>query len=128
MLGFIPWERRKAFKMSFSIVMGQKSQMWTDLPAIESFRLNQCIYEIGEESFRARWMNWWTCSMCVRCSKCRYAVVAGERMKMELIASLLHRPRVLLLDERPSVWTSFHSAGSGILFGTIMNRPVPQWL
>lgn len=99
-LGFIPWERRKAFKMSFSIVMGQKSQMWTDLPAIESFRLNQCIYEIGEESFR-RTLDELVDLLDVR-SLLKVQVrrlSLGERMKMELIASLLHRPRVLLLDE-----------------------------
>jgi ABC-2 type transport system ATP-binding protein len=74
--------------------------MWTDLPAIESFRLNQCIYEIGEESFR-RTLDELVDLLDVR-SLLKVQVrrlSLGERMKMELIASLLHRPRVLLLDE-----------------------------
>ncbi|MBP7402840.1 MAG: ATP-binding cassette domain-containing protein [Clostridia bacterium] len=99
-LGFVPWERRKAFKMAFSIVMGQKSQLWTDLPAIESFRLNQCIYEIEEDAFR-RTLDELTDLLDVR-SMLKVQVrrlSLGERMKMELIAALLHRPRVLMLDE-----------------------------
>jgi ABC-2 type transport system ATP-binding protein len=99
-LGYVPWERQKAFKMSFSIVMGQKSQLWFDLPAIESFRLNQCIYEIGEREFRAA-LDELTDLLDVR-SLLKIQVrrlSLGERMKMELIASLLHKPQVLFLDE-----------------------------
>ena len=99
-LDFIPWERRKAFKMRFSIVMGQKSQLWFDLPAIESFRLNQCIYEIEENAFR-RTLDELTGLLDVRdMLKVQVRRLSlGERMKMELIASLLHQPQVLFLDE-----------------------------
>ncbi len=99
-LGYVPWERRKAFKMAFSIVMGQKSQLWVDLPAIESFRLNQCIYEIPEDRFR-KTLDELTDLLEVR-SLLKVQVrrlSLGERMKMELIASLLHEPKVLMLDE-----------------------------
>jgi ABC-2 type transport system ATP-binding protein len=99
-LGYIPWERHKSFKMNFSIVMGQKSQLWFDLPAIESFRLNQCIYEIGEKVFQAS-LDELTDLLDVReLLKIQVRRLSlGERMKMELIASLLHRPQVLFLDE-----------------------------
>lgn len=99
-LGYVPWERKKAFKMAFSLVMGQKSQLWIDLPAIESFRLNQCIYEIDGQKF-GQTLDELTELLDVR-SLLKVQVrrlSLGERMKMELIASLLHRPQVLFLDE-----------------------------
>ena len=49
--GYVPWERKKEFKMQFSIVMGQKSQLWWDLPANESLYLNKCIYELEEKPY-----------------------------------------------------------------------------
>jgi ABC-2 type transport system ATP-binding protein len=52
-LGIIPWERKKAFKMQFAIVMGQKNQLWWDLPANESLYLNKCIYEIEDREYQA---------------------------------------------------------------------------
>ncbi len=52
-LGFTPWERKKAFKMQFAIVMGQKNQFWWDLPANESLYLNKCIYEIEDRTYQA---------------------------------------------------------------------------
>jgi hypothetical protein len=51
--GYIPWERKEGFKRSFALVAGQKSQLWTDLPAIESLNLNKCIYEIPDEQYKA---------------------------------------------------------------------------
>ena len=53
MLGYVPWERKKAFKMQFSIVMGQKNQLWWDLPANESLYLNKCIYEIDDREYKS---------------------------------------------------------------------------
>lgn len=99
-LGYVPWERKKAFKMNFSIVMGQKSQLWFDLPAIESFRLNQSIYEIDDNAF-SHTLDELTDLLDVR-SMLKVQVrrlSLGERMKMELIAALLHRPKVMFLDE-----------------------------
>ena len=52
-LGFVPWERKKAYKMQFAIVMGQKNQLWWDLPASESLYLNKCIYEVEDRSYQA---------------------------------------------------------------------------
>lgn len=99
-LGYVPWERKKAFKMNFSIVMGQKSQLWFDLPALESFRLNQCIYEIDDTTFQHT-LDELTDLLDVReMLKVQVRRLSlGERMKMELIASLLHKPKVMFLDE-----------------------------
>lgn len=99
-LGFIPWERRNEYRRRFALVMGQKNQLWWDLPAIESFALNREIYQVERRDFQAR-LDELTALLDVR-DKLRVMVrelSLGERMKMELIASLLHAPSVLFLDE-----------------------------
>ena len=99
-LGHVPWERKKAFKMNFSIVMGQKSQLWFDLPAVESFRLNQCIYEIDDRTFQHTLEELTELLDVKAMLKVQVRRLSlGERMKMELIASLLHKPKVMFLDE-----------------------------
>ena len=52
-MGYTPWERKKDFKMQFAIVMGQKNQLWWDLPANESLYLNKCIYEIDDKVYQS---------------------------------------------------------------------------
>jgi ABC-2 type transport system ATP-binding protein len=99
-LGFIPWERPDAFRRRFSLVMGQKNQLWWDLPAGDSFQLHREIYSLPTESFN-RTLGDLTELFGVR-ELTRQPVrelSLGERMKMELIASLLHEPQLLLLDE-----------------------------
>jgi ABC-2 type transport system ATP-binding protein len=99
-LGYTPWERADAFRRQFSLVMGQKNQLWWDLPAADSFSLHQEIYSIPEAEFRQT-LGELTELLGVE-KLTRQAVrelSLGERMKMELIAALLHRPRLLLLDE-----------------------------
>ncbi len=99
-LGFTPWERRKDFKKQIAIVMGQKSQLWWDLPAVESFALNRAIYELDERAYRSS-LDELTELLEVRelLGVQVRRLSLGERMKMELIAALLHRPRVMFLDE-----------------------------
>jgi len=99
-MGFVPWERENAYRRRFALVMGQKNQLWWDLPAAESFRLHQQIYAIEPESFRE------THDELVDLLDVRRLLnqpvrelSLGERMKMELIAALLHSPEVLFLDE-----------------------------
>lgn len=99
-MGYVPWERKKDFKMRFAIVMGQKSQLWWDLPAIESFALNRHIYEVGEAEYRNT-LGELTELLDVKdlMGVQVRRLSLGERMKMELIASLLHKPEVMFLDE-----------------------------
>ncbi len=99
-LGYTPWERKKAFKMQFAIVMGQKNQLWWDLPANESLYLNKCIYEIDDQTYAA------TLAELTELLDVRdllnvqvRRLSLGERMKMELIAALIHKPRLIFLDE-----------------------------
>ncbi|NOS99278.1 MAG: ABC transporter ATP-binding protein [Phycisphaerales bacterium] len=99
-LGFVPWQRRNAYRRQFSLLMGQKNQLWWDLPASESFRLHQAIYGIEERQF-ARVCGELTALLKVTdlVNQPVRELSLGERMKMELIAALLHSPRVLFLDE-----------------------------
>jgi ABC-2 type transport system ATP-binding protein len=99
-LGFRPSDRADAFRRQFALVMGQKNQLWWDLPAVDSFELHREIYSIPTAEFR-RTVGELTELLGVG-DLTRQAVrelSLGERMKMELIAALLHQPRLLLLDE-----------------------------
>ncbi len=99
-LGYVPWERKKEFKMQFSIVMGQKNQLWWDLPANESLYLNKCIYELDDAVYQ-RTLDELTELLDVKdLMKVQVRRLSlGERMKMELIAALIHNPKVIFLDE-----------------------------
>lgn len=99
-LGYVPWERKDAMKRQISLLMGQKNALWWDLPARESLELNRAIYEIPRADFQ-RSVDELTEMLDVR-SQLDVMVrelSLGQRMKMELIAALLHRPKVLFLDE-----------------------------
>lgn len=99
-MGFDPWEKRNDYKRQFSLVMGQKNQMWWDLPVMESFLLNKAIYGVPQKEFQE------SLDELVDLLDIRKVLdiqvrklSLGERMKCELAASLLHRPRILFLDE-----------------------------
>ena len=99
-LGYTPWERADGYRRQFALLLGQKNQLWWDLPARESLELNAKIYGIPRESFD-RTVSEMTELLMVK-DKLNVMVrelSLGERMKMELIAALLHQPKVLLLDE-----------------------------
>lgn len=99
-LGFVPWERHDAMKRQFSLLMGQKNALWWDLPARESLELNRAIYGIEKGAF-SKIVGGLTELLDVgdKLDVMVRELSLGERMKMELIAALLHSPRVLFLDE-----------------------------
>jgi ABC-2 type transport system ATP-binding protein len=99
-LGYVPWERDNAYRRRFALVMGQKNQLWWDLPAAESFRLHQQIYHIDPEQYQRK-QDELVDLLGVRTllNQPVRELSLGERMKMELIAALLHSPDVLFLDE-----------------------------
>ena len=99
-LGYTPWDRKPAFQKQFSLVMGQKNQLWWDLPAIESFILNKEIYEVPDAQYKK------TLDELVELLDVKDVLKVqvrklslGQRMKMELIAALIHSPKILFLDE-----------------------------
>ena len=98
--GFDPTKRENAYRRIFALVLGQKNQLWWDLPAIESFNLLKAIYALDTVEYR-KTLDELVDLLDVR-GKLDVMVrelSLGERMKMELIAALIHRPRVLFLDE-----------------------------
>ncbi len=99
-LGFDPWKREKRYQKQFSIVMGQKNQLWWDLPASESFALNRDIYEIEPKTYKKN-LNELVELMGLRelLDIPVRKLSLGERMKCELVAALLHQPGILFLDE-----------------------------
>ncbi|HOF08508.1 MAG TPA: ATP-binding cassette domain-containing protein [Opitutaceae bacterium] len=98
--GHDPSQRATAYRRLFALVLGQKNQLWWDLPAIESFHLLRHIYGLDAADYR-KTLDELVDLLGVRekLSTQVRELSLGERMKMELIAALLHRPRVLFLDE-----------------------------
>jgi len=99
-LGFDPWNRKEAFLKQISLVMGQKNQLWWDLPPRETFILNKEIYQIPEAKFKKVFNNLTEILEVEDILDIQVRKLSlGQRMKCELIASLLHSPKVLFLDE-----------------------------
>ena len=99
-IGYSPWKRDYGYRRRFSLVMGQKNQLWWDLPAQESFELHREIYRIEPGEFAGR-VEELTSLLDVAdlVDQPVRELSLGERMRMELIAALLHAPDVLFLDE-----------------------------
>ena len=99
-LGFEPRRRDVAFLKQITLVMGQKQQLLWDLPALDSFLVNQAIYEIPDDIYRATMREFTDVLGLAGILKKQVRKLSlGERMKCELAAALLHRPQVLFLDE-----------------------------
>src|SRR5258708_130460 len=99
-LGYTPFERKKDFLKQISLVMGQKNQLWWDLPPIDTFLLNKEIYEISDMWFKKVLDD---LTGLLELEDILHVQVRklslGQRMKCELAAALLHSPKVLFLDE-----------------------------
>lgn len=99
-LEFDPWDKRPEFLKQISLVMGQKNQLWWDLPAIETFELNRAIYDLPKREYEE---NLRELIELVEVEKLISTPVRklslGQRMRMELVAALLHKPKVMFLDE-----------------------------
>jgi len=99
-LGYNPWDRRPEFQKQFSLVMGQKNQLWWDLPALDSFILNKEIYEIPQAQFNKILKQLTNMLDLKKILKIQVRKLSlGQRMKCELVSALLHSPKVLFLDE-----------------------------
>lgn len=99
-LGYTPYERKKNYLKQIALVMGQKNQLWWDLPAMETFLLNKEIYEISTQKFKEVLSELTNLLQVEDLLKVQVRKLSlGERMKCELIAALIHSPKVLFLDE-----------------------------
>ncbi|MGA3291784.1 MAG: ATP-binding cassette domain-containing protein [Candidatus Microgenomates bacterium] len=99
-LEYNPWERKPEFLKQISLVMGQKNQLWWDLPAIETFELNRAIYEIPTQTYRETLNELIELLDIGKLLKTPVRKLSlGQRMRMELTAALLHKPKILFLDE-----------------------------
>ncbi len=99
-LGYEPWKRQKEYQKQFALVMGQKNQLWPDLPAMDSFVLNKEIYGLSDKEFKKNLSELVDVldiknSLAIQVRK----LSLGQKMKCELAAALLHSPKVLFLDE-----------------------------
>jgi ABC-2 type transport system ATP-binding protein len=99
-LGHVPWKRPKEFLKNFSLVMGQKNQLWWDLPLYDSLLLQRDIYEMKEADFQASLEELTTLLDLQEFLKVQVRKLSlGQRMRGELAAALIYRPKVLFLDE-----------------------------
>ena len=98
--GYNPWDRNHNFLRNISVVRGQKNQLWWDIPASESFLLNKHIYNLDDTQYKEtldELIEYLDVKDKINIKVRRLSL--GERMKMEIIAALLHRPKIILLDE-----------------------------
>ncbi|MGE3611133.1 MAG: ATP-binding cassette domain-containing protein [Bacteriovoracaceae bacterium] len=99
-MGEKPWLRSNEYRRQMSLIMGQKSQVWWDLPALDSFLLLKEIYQIDDHQYKKN-LEFLADTLMIKDQlKTQVRRLSlGERMKVELMAALLHSPKVIFLDE-----------------------------
>ena len=99
-MGFVPWEERIRYVKHIGVVFGQKSQLWWDIPAADTFELHSELYDIPKREFAAR-LNYMVDSLEIGeiIKKPVRQLSLGERMRCELVLALLHKPKIVFLDE-----------------------------
>ena len=121
-LGYVPWERDYNYLRQMAIVMGQKNQLWWDLPAIDSYNLLQAIYDLPDKQYKKNLdMMVEVLDMKTLLTKRLRNMSLGERMKCELAASFLHDPKVVFLDE-PTIGLDVVSSRAIRMFLKMMNE------
>ena len=98
--GYVPYQQRKAYVAGIGVVFGQKSQLQWDLPVIDSFELLKAIYRIPEEKYRKnldRFMEMLDMGSFVNQPVRQLSL--GQRMRADIVAALLHSPRIVFFDE-----------------------------
>ena len=98
--GYVPWKDRKAYVKNIGVVFGQRSQLWWDIPIIDSFELIKDMYEIDSRTYKQN-----VSELCQLLDLENIVKIParnlslGQRMRCEIVASLLHNPKILFLDE-----------------------------
>ncbi len=120
--GYIPFRRQKAFLKTITLVMGNKQQLIWDLPALDSFRINGAVYDIAPAELKRRIDELATMlGLDKQLTQSVRKLSLGERMKCELLAALLHHPKVLFLDE-PTLGLDINAQASVRQFLQTYNR------
>lgn len=98
--GKIPWKNRKSYVKDIGVVFGQRSQLWWDVPVIDSFQLIRDIYKIEDKIYRDNLNNLSSLLGIEKIIKTPTRQLSlGQRMRCEIVASVLHNPKILFLDE-----------------------------
>ena len=97
---FEPWKERKNYVKNIGVVFGQKQQLWVDLPPVDTFSLNKTIYEIPDDVYKKN-LNYFIKLFDIKevINRPARQLSLGEKMKCELVSSLLHNPDIVFLDE-----------------------------
>ena len=114
--GLIPWKNRIEYVRNIGVVFGQRSQLWWDVPVLDSFELLREIYRIPESTYRRnleQLTNMLDLSQLLKTPVRQLSL--GQRMRCEIAASLLHDPKILFLDEPTMDLTPCQNWLSGIL-------------
>ena len=99
-MGFTPWKDRKQYVKNIGVVFGQRSQLWWDVPIIDSFELLKDIYKIPDKEYQETLNELIeTLNLSELLNRPLRQLSLGQKMKCELAGSLLHRPKILFLDE-----------------------------
>ncbi len=99
-MGYTPWKDRKQYVKNIGVVFGQRSQLWWDVPIIDSFELLKDIYKIPEKEYNETLNELIeTLNLKELLNRPLRQLSLGQKMKCELAGSLLHRPKILFLDE-----------------------------
>ena len=121
-LGYTPWELKPDYLRSMTLVMGQRNRLSWDIPAADSFLLNQAIYRIPDQEYKDTLAELdELLGLAPLLKKPVRNLSLGERMKCELTAGLLHRPNVLFLDE-PTIGLDISAQSSIRIFLDEYNR------
>lgn len=121
-LGFVPWQKKHEYLRQISLVMGQKNQLWWDLPAIDSFNLLKEIYSIPDKTYKQNLDKMVDLLNMGNVVNHRLRNMSlGERMKCELTACFLHNPKVVFLDE-PTIGLDVVSARAIRIFLKQINK------
>ncbi len=99
-MGYTPWTQREEYVKKIGVVFGQKSQLWWDLPAIDTFALNKQMYDIPDKTFDEN-LSYFKELLKIGdvISKPVRQLSLGERMKCEFVCAMLHQPPLVYLDE-----------------------------
>jgi ABC-2 type transport system ATP-binding protein len=99
-LGHVPWQRDSAYLRRMTLIMGQRNQLTWDIPVVDSFELNRAIFEVSPVDYADRLGELTQLlDLAELLRKPVRNLSLGERMKVEIAGSLLHRPEILFLDE-----------------------------